>query len=53
MSKKGNALIALAGFGLGVFVGKGLADFRNCWHDRRARDCCRNDGDAGRTCARC
>ena len=27
MSRKGNALIALAGFGLGVFVGKGLAIF--------------------------
>ncbi len=29
MNKKGTALIALAGFGLGVFVGKGLADVRN------------------------
>ncbi len=27
MSKKGTALIALAGFGLGVIVGKGLAEF--------------------------
>ena len=29
MDKKGAALIALAGFGLGVIVGKGLADIRN------------------------
>ena len=27
MNKKGTALIALAGFGLGVFVGKGLTEF--------------------------
>ena len=46
MNKRSTALIALAGFGLGVFVGKGLAEFGTAGTtDAREADC-RHGGDA-------